>query len=326
MTGPGQLLITATGRLSSFGQYYQSFNRSISRRIVNYGNIDISVAPFMVSALMLSSEIVNRGTMQLSGHADIAVQTVSAPGYITNFGTMQVLGSLVLRGANGGIRLNNQGTVRAYTNVVLTLNGGAYGGGSWIADTGSEIIFGGLGSNLSGASMPGEGRIRVACAAAWADTTIAGTGDMVVGTAGKLTLNGAATITRSTLTNLGVITIGSGATINGNYVSTGQTNLGLASLTVNGNLTLGGASQLRLNVPPVPSIVTRIRISGHANLAGGLTAAYLFSPDAGSHFTFLKSGTHSGTFDFVQGTGLSPGKIALFDFVGEFGRLTVATL
>lgn len=331
MSGPGQLLIAPAGRLTSHQSFGFSSNyRSIERRIVNYGVIDVSLSGFYTWSM--SAELVNRGTLNLVSTGESYLETtagtsmIQAPGFITNLGIINSYGNITLRGAGGGLRVNNQGNILAYDGSLI-FNGGAYGGGVWHAEPGAEIAFGGLGSVLSGATIKGGGHIRVATNALWASTSIMDQGTMTVTAPGRLTLSGSSTtITRSSFTNAGFLGIGSNVTVNGPVVNAGTLDLRSNQLAINGSLALTALSRIQVTLPPFSLFVApRIVVSGQTSLGGAFAAAFTGVPSDGSTFDVLTTGSHTGTFAHVSATGLNAGRFALFSFVGQVGQLRVQT-
>lgn len=332
MSGPGQLLIAPAGRLVSHQAFGFSSNyRSIERRIVNYGVIDINLSGFYIWSM--SAELVNRGTLNLNASGESFIETtagtsmIQAPGFITNLGVINSYGNITLRGAGGGLRVNNQGTIHALSGVLI-FNGGAYGGGVWRAEAGAEIAYGGLGSVMHNATLSGEGHIRVAATALWTNTTVLDQGTMAVTAPGRLTLSGGFTsITRASFANAGIISTLWEVAINASVVNAGTLNLSIYRLAINGNLSLTPLSRIEIAIQQFSfPAASRLTVTGHTAIAGRLAAAFSGSHSDGSTYDVLTTGSSSGGFGEVTATGLQAGRFALFSFVGPVGKLRVASI
>lgn len=328
ITGPGQLVITETGHFTTNGVYFELFDKLLTRRVINRGTMDWSESTYNIQ---FSGEVVNRGIFNLSilGYLSTSagIGPGYAPAYITNFGIINSTASLTVRGAGGAVRLFNQGTVHVVSGVLI-FNGGSYGGGNWVVDAGAELVFGGFGSILVNASMSGAGRIREAAAIAWwTNPLITGTGDLLVTVPGTLALLGtSSSITRSTVTNNGQIYLHQGTVtrITANFINNANLQVNDGTLDITGNMTLTAASSLFVrSTPPVFFAPPRISVSGAATVNGALTVSFNWSPPLGTNFDFLYAGTPGGEFSAITGLGLPNGGVAIFFFVGNYGRLSI---
>jgi hypothetical protein len=327
--GSGTLLITPSAHFTHMQQGFFNWGgfSTLARRTINYGTMHLGV---FLNSIAVGGELVNRGTLTIA-NAEYVSPTAfyeEAPpgGHIINFGTFNVMQNLTLRGAAGGVRLTNSGTVRVMGGS-LVLNGGAFGGGSWLADQGAELVFGGLAGSLNGATLGGAGRIRLASTLAWTNVTVTGTGDMVVTPYGRLTIHGTGTIvTRSSVTNNGVVALADSAAakVQSNFVNTGELSVGLGNLQVTGDLTLTGTSLLRIRTTG-PATVGWIAVQGQFVQDGSLVGAFAWPAQGGARLEFITAANHTGVFDSVTSTGLTDGFVQ-FSFVGPTGAMTVVSL
>jgi len=324
--GPGQLLITQTGTLTNGGQYWEYGFKRLFRRTVNYGTITLTQNLFFGSdTFALSTELVNRGTLNLNLYGYISTAIPGTPGVINNFGILTSTGNLTFRGASGGVKLINHFNVQVPSGTLI-LNGGVGGGGNWIVESGAEIAFGGLGSVLESPVFVGAGRIRQAATAYWNNTAMSGTGDMVNTVPGRLTLGGTTSITRLSFRNDGKIFLGAGATalIAANVYNNAELNLGTGILNVAGDFNSGPAALLTSRHTSA-SDPARLNITGNAHLAGTLSVLFTWPATTGL-YNFMTVGTRSNAFNSTIGLGLPPSTFMLLNFVGTAGKLHLATL
>jgi T5SS/PEP-CTERM-associated repeat protein len=126
---------------------------------------------------------------------------------------------------------------------------------------------------------------------------------------------------------------GAGGTVIGNVYSVGLISPGSSpgTLTIQGNLTLLGGSNLRLEIGGLAPGVShdRLVITGDLTLDGGaIEFAFIngFAPQAGQTFEFLDvTGAIAGAAEFVS-SGLEPGWEYAADFDPETGGLTLTSL
>lgn len=326
IAGPGQLLITQTGSITSGAQYWEIGFKKLSRRTINYGTITISQGIFLGGeSFALSAELVNRGTLNLQVSGYISTAIPGTPGVINNFGLLTSTGVLTFRGASGGVRLINHFNVQVQSGSLI-LNGGASGGGNWVVESGAELAFGGLGSVLQSPVFTGIGRIRQAAAAYWSNATVSGSGDMVNTAPGRLTLSGATSITRLSFSNDGKVFLGSGATanVNANFYNNAELNLGTAVLNVGGDFNSGPNAVLTSRHTSAAD-PARLNITGNAHLAGTLSVLFTWPATSGL-YNFMTVGSRSNAFNSTIGLGLPPNTFMLLDFIGNAGKLHLATL
>jgi hypothetical protein len=324
IAGPGQLVITETGHLQMTGQYYEYFDKILTRRVINNGTMDWHEFPYSIS---LGSEVVNRGVWNLDITGYLSTISGVGPGftpaYIGNYGVINSFASVTVRGAGGAVRLLNLGTIRAFTGSLI-FNGGVYGSGNFIAETGAELVFGGFGTVLSNPVMSGGGRIREAARAIWLDPHIDGVGDFVVTPPADLTLFGTdIRITRSTFYDNGRVTIGDGSTavVRANVVNSAILQVNAGTLNIAGNLALTATSTLRIKSTSVQPHLC-LSVSGNSHLAGALVVSYAWAAPLGSVFDFMFTASHDGMFASIEGEG-APVGLPLLTFIGGYARLTL---
>ena len=267
---------------------------------------------------------MNRGTFDIRATNGSLNAAGANPGRVQNFGTINTSGALTFRDSGGGVRLTNSGTVHVLDGT-LTLSGGVAGGGTWTADANTALVFAGRDSSLTGATLGGEGEIRIANRSAWTDTVVSGPGSMSIASAGQLKLVGTASaITRSAITNDGNLTLDDGAMarIESNLTNSGQLSLGTGDLTVTGDLTLTPTSMLRVRTSDEFTI-GHLNVQGHAALDGTLTAEFAWAAPTGMTMPFMTVGSSSGNFATVTSTGLLPGQTVEFRMIGNTGSLAV---
>jgi len=315
IAGPGQMLIGLGGtlHLRADTETNQASNKWLTRRTVNYGTIewdDRSGWQFQ-----LGTELVNRGTLNLDSFGFLSttsVNQVPVPAYITNFGTLNKggAGDLTLRGADGGVRLANLGTVNVGSGRLFVF-GGAGASGSWQAGAGAELVFGGLPQSLTGAVLGGFGRIRFGSTALLIGVTMAQDGDLLITPSGTLAAFGSADWSRAALTVQGGLYIGGGADIrlHGNLVNSGRMTIDSSAveLKVIGDVTLLGPGVLTTLIASQSQLGTLV-VEGDIALGGTLLGAFAVPADAGTRFDFLHAATFSGAFSTFLSTGLAPGR------------------
>jgi hypothetical protein len=327
ISGPGQLVIATTGAIdSNNGQYWEYGSRHLSRRTVNYGSITLASSPYLGSdSFALSTELVNRGTLNLYSYGFISTNG-STPGTINNFGVVNSYSNLTLRGAGGGVRLINHFNVQVHSGTLI-LNGGVAGGGNWVVASGAEVAFGGLGSVLEAPVFVGLGRIRQAATAYWNNPVMSDFGQLVNTAPARLTLTGSSiSLTRNSIANDGVLSLADGAvaSFNANTYNSGTLNLNTARLNVAGDLNLNPTSRITSRSTSAAD-PARIHVTGNTDLKGSLTVSFTWAATPG-FYNFLTTAHHTGAFASTTGIGLPVNTMLLFQFFGQNGKFSVATL
>jgi len=144
-----------------------------------------------------------------------------------------------------------------------------------------------------------------------------------LGRLGLLGLN--TTITRSAVSNEGLISLGLGSVtrMQTNLTSGGVLALSTGDLRITGNLTLTTASVVRVRSASA-AVHGSLSVSGQASLAGALHAVFTWSPPHGTTFAFLTAGSRTGGFPVVVNEGLAPGQVVQVQFAGASANVTVA--
>lgn len=256
------------------------------------GTLNISNATLLTTAGITSARsgtFTGNATINTGGNTDTFTGNFSGTGGLTIAGN----GTVVLVGSNsysGGTTILTGSTLSGNTNGIqgnisanpgsfLTFNqnfNGTYSGvivgSGTLTKTGSGTVqFNGLSPGFTGAANV---------------------------TGGKLFVNGS-------LANASLITVSAGAGIGGSGVIGPTNNSGtiepgspgnIGNLSVNGNLTLNGTSDVIIQIAPTTS--DSISVSGTATLAGDLT----IDPQPGFYaidtcYTILTSGLRVGTFN-----------------------------
>lgn len=313
-------------------------NKVLARRLVNYGRVEWSD---LTGTLALAAEFVNRGAFVISGAGYLStgagVGFEGATSFISNYGTIEKTGmwDVVLRGAGGGVRLANFGTVHVLEGR-LVANGGGLSSGTFTVDSGAEFAFGGLAGFLSGATLAGTGTIRVANDLVWSGISTGSSGprNLIVGTAGRLRLDTSQLFFSgsTTITNNGVFALAAGARVGafGSMVNNGVLDLDADSVfETGGMLTLSSTSVLKLGISDAGTF-------GHLGvydimIGGRLNAKFAIPIGAGVNFNFIQVGhSAAGAFSSVSETGLALARGAAFSLVGttdpgvvEYGNLRV---
>ncbi len=333
ISGPGQLLVTASGSIITGGQYWESGFKTLTRRTVNYGSITLSTNLFTISgSFSLSAELVNRGTLNLNlyGYIDTTagIGPGSAPGYITNFGTINSTGNLILRGAGGGVHVNNMGTVHVLSGA-LTLNGRTSGGGTWVTENGAELLFGGLGSVLNSPVFAGLGRVREAATAFWTGATLSGAWQFLVTPPARLTLLGASSFITGEFRNQGVVTLAnaqSSAQVTGAMNNSGTLDLGTGQVHISGDFNLDPTSVLRITMKNTIQFQLGLTVGGAAHLAGAVILTFPFMPFEGVAYDYLGYASRVGSFATTTAEGLGAPLIPFFGYTPISGQVTIGTL
>ncbi len=329
--GPGQLLITATGHLYNIGaQYWEFGDLALTRRTVNYGTISLSSGyfGFGFGSFSFSTEIVNRGLMELAIYGYLSTTAGTgpgiAPGVITNLGRITSSGDTTLRGAGGGVRLNNLGVVQVVAGT-LTLNGGVGGGGSWDTANGAHLIFGGLGSVLNAPAFTGLGQVRQAAAAFWTSPTMNGAWQLLNTVPGRLTLLGSSTFTVGEVRNDGVLRIADGASVQvaGFLTNSATLDVGLGTVHITRDLNFNPGSVVRIR-SAAPADPPRITVAGNTDLKGTLVVSFAWSPQVGDVYDYMTFGSRTGQFTSTLAEGVPVPGVPLFLFSPTSARVSIA--
>ncbi len=334
--GVGTLLIGPTGRLelSEYNLFRQT-GGSVSSRVVNYGEIDVSFP----RTWLITTELVNRGQFSIRAAAAFAVDPISPAAHFHNFGTVTVLdGSLVtFRGAGGGVRFFNHGEVHTAAGT-LRIFGGGGGGGVWYTAAGSELTFGGLDAALRHATISGNGGFRIGANLSFESGQVTGAGPLFVGPQGHLRFRGGLgtlpdqqnSISRSLVTNNGTIAVAENGRATIGAPLTNNSTLDLAGPLQAGIYTSGDESAVRFRMSET-QLFTFI-VGAPAVFRGSLLIDFNWAVPAGAFFDVIRvmntfaPGTVTG-FSQVQGVGLPPGSgITLLWWSQQFvlnGRVSV---
>jgi hypothetical protein len=337
MAGPGQMLVGPAGVLHLRADPSSPVNHStkwLARRTVNYGTIEWDDTSGW--GFQLGTELVNRGTfnMDTTGYlSTTAVGLASVPAYITNFGTINknTAGDLTLRGAGGGVRLANLGTVNVGLGR-LFVQGGTGASGSWQSAAGAELVFGGLAQALTGAILGGAGRIRLASDAVWNNVTLAQNGDLVITPAANVLVAGSDEWSRSTIYVQGTLYFAAAADIRlqGNVINTGRLAIDKAAVEfqITGNVILGTSSIVYAAIAG-PGQFGRLVVNGDIALGGQMFGVFSSPADAGVRFSFIQAATYSGAFAGFGSSGLAAGRTIQWQWIHqgilqEIGQIVVA--
>ena len=106
--------------------------------------------------------------------------------------------------------------------------------------------------------------------------------------------------------------------------NSGTLNLNTARLNVAGDFNLNPTSRITSRSTSAAD-PARIHVTGNTDLKGSLTINFTWAAPPG-FYNFLTTAHHTGAFASTTGIGLPVNTMLLFQFFGQNGKFSVATL
>jgi predicted CxxxxCH...CXXCH cytochrome family protein len=237
-------------------------------------------------------------TKTLSGATAVAIPSITFTGNYTNNGTVTAATLLTVTGA--AVRLTNNGTITA--TAALSGTGGVTNGAAGVLNIGGTSGITTLTATAAGNTVSYTGVAQTAKVTTYNNLTLSGSGAKTFATTptvtGVLSLEGTATVVATT----GVVTYGSGATLQYNTATarTASSEEWITPFTASGGIKIANTGVITMNSAETISSTSKLTVNSGSTLAlanFGLSLAGNYVGGTAANALITSSGT-SGVVTF----------------------------